>query len=245
MRFCAPTGLEVYLLPDGILLYARTFPKRDLSLRIITQNRFNHLLATIYQQGETYLSIEVDKNLFVATLPPSFCDCELFFAHDLLFIKSRKQLAIYSPFGEKLWLENATEFSLTDDGFQVEIPLLDSKNRRMESVWEVKDDKVHCVSRKLLAGVHEGAQEESIQEELLAYAFFESVRFGGDIRPFLSEEMQEKQEQIAQFLGEFCEVSPTANPNICALVYPCGEQIFSVRFYTVHIKNGKIDDITI
>ena len=72
IRFAPPKGCEVYLLKDGLAIYARNFPPSDFTLRVIAQAREGNTLATLFSQGELQLSIEQDRQLFIATLPPIF-----------------------------------------------------------------------------------------------------------------------------------------------------------------------------
>ena len=69
-----PLGVEVYILQDGIALFAKDFPPNDYTLRPLSQARLENVLITLYKQGEIHLSIQSEKGFFVATLPPSSHD---------------------------------------------------------------------------------------------------------------------------------------------------------------------------
>ena len=94
IRFAPPNGCEVYLLPNALAIHARDFISLPTPLRLIAQKRHDDMLATIFQQGDIQLSIQTEKNVFIAPLPPSFTDCQIDFFADLCFIFNEKQLAI-------------------------------------------------------------------------------------------------------------------------------------------------------
>ena len=73
IRFTPPFGCEVYLLNDGIAIYANDFPPIDFSLTVLSQQKQEKTLATLYKQGTLQLSIESEFGFFISTLPPSFC----------------------------------------------------------------------------------------------------------------------------------------------------------------------------
>ena len=68
LRFAPPNGFDVYLLPDGLALYAREFPPNDFTLKTIAQKRENDTLVTLFQQGKVQLSIESEKGFFLCPL---------------------------------------------------------------------------------------------------------------------------------------------------------------------------------
>ena len=79
IRFTPPDGCEVYLLKDGIAIYAYDFPSRDASLTPITQARRENTLVTVYKQSRVQVSIQTLENFFISYLPPSFSQCEVIF----------------------------------------------------------------------------------------------------------------------------------------------------------------------
>ena len=67
-----PQGCEVYLLPDGLAVFARDFPPIPAPLRVIAQERFEKGLITVFSQGGIQVSIENSFGFFTSYLPPSF-----------------------------------------------------------------------------------------------------------------------------------------------------------------------------
>lgn len=80
-------------------------------------------------------------------------------------------------------------------------------------------------------------------DELLPYAFFESVLIGADFTEMLSEELKEKSEHIQAFLGDFIDVTLTEDPKTCGLVRKKKERLYELRYFTAEVKQGKVVDI--
>lgn len=64
LRFSPPEHCEVYILKDGIAVYASDFPPSDFSLKIVSQERFIDNLVTVFRQGALQLSLETSKGFF-------------------------------------------------------------------------------------------------------------------------------------------------------------------------------------
>ena len=232
-----PIGCEIYLLRDGIAIYAKDFPAHDFSLKLIAQQRVNDTLATLFCQGEIQLSIESSKGYFNATLPTTFANAELFLQGDLCFIHTQEWLAVYTKRCERLLLEQITDFSVQENILNATLPLSDRLKRSARCQWTLTENS--CTQTKFILQ----EQNDTPSEELLAYAFFESLLIGANVEGFLSEALQSKASQIKEFIGEFISVSPTETPNTCALIKRKQERVFEAVYYTVIIENGKIIDV--
>ena len=238
IRFSPPQGCEVYLLRDGIALFARDFAPLDKALKMIAQKRENQTLVTVFSQGEIQASIETPDGLFLATLPPSFSECEIIFACDLVLLKSPTQLAVLTLTGKRVLLESIREFSHENDELFLTLPLCDSLGREAKCTYRLDKDGCQRTAFSLIQ-----AQSDSVLEELLPYAFFESVLLGLDYENLLNDELKAKSGELRAFLGEFVAVIQTKTPNVCALVREKKERLYELSYYTVEIADGKICDI--
>ena len=77
----------------------------------------------------------------------------------------------------------------------------------------------------------------------MPYLFFESLLLGVDVAPYLSEELQKDKAKLREYLGDFCEVSISDIPNVCALIYKKSENIFQVDYFQAEIQDEKIINI--
>ena len=233
-----PRGCDVYILRDALILHARTFPPTDFSLRVITQAQTENCTATLFIQGEVSLSIQTDKNFFVATLPPSFCDAKLFFEQDFLFVKNENQLAIFNKYGKRLFMEKVLSYTFQDSVLSVSLPLQESLGRTAECQYALTETECKRINCEL------SAPRGEIPAEWFAFAFFESLLIGATSSEFLCDDMQSKLHEIRAFLGDFTAILPTEEKNCCILFYQKQEGLFEGKYFTLSIKDGKIVDIT-
>lgn len=240
LRFTPPDGCEVYLLKDGIAIYARDFPPADCTLRPLLQNRFDETLITVYKQGRLQLSIERDGKLFVATLPPSFLPQAIRKVRSFFLLEGNGQILLFNERAELLLNEAVIEFSFNEDGITALLPLSDRLNRIADCRFEFTEFGVKQTKFTIR---QTGEHTAELPENLLPYAFFESVCIGADFTQMLSPDLLEKASELRKFLGDFLSVTLTENPKQVGLIYQKAERLFEVRYYTVEIENGKICDI--
>ena len=233
-----PRGCDVYILRDALILHARAFSPTDFSLRVIEQAQAENCAATLFIQGEVSLSIQTDKNFFIATLPPSFCSATLFFEQDFLFVKTENQLAVFNQSCNLLFMEKVLSYAFQDGVLSVTLPLQESLGRTAECQYALTETECKRIRCEL------SAPRGEIPAEWFAFAFFESLFIGADSSEFLCDDMQSKFHDIRAFLGDFTAVLPTEEANCCVLFYQKQEDLFEGKYFTLSIKDGKIVDIT-
>ena len=245
LPFTPPAGCEVYLLPDGLAVFARDFAETERALRVIAQERFESGLITVFSQGTLQVSLETHEGFFISSLPPSFSVCKLSLHAGLFFIEGKNCLAVYTAQGECVLIEEVLEFSVTDNTLNATLPLSDSLGRIAKCTWTLREngcERTECtlVQTRTVSGEND---PEKIAEELLPYAFFESLLLGVNCADLLSDELAGKTDVLASFLGDFKAVTLTEDPCVCGLVYQKAERLFEVRRFTVKTENGKIIDV--
>lgn len=242
LPFSPPEGCEIYLLKDGIAVYARDFQPANFSLKVHAQAREKDCLVTVFSQGATQVSIETKENFFISTLPHSFCDCEIIFQDNFIFIKSQNELTVYATNGKRLFLERVTAFTLRENGFNATLPLSDALSRVAECSWNFYGEDLQRESFVIKQPSNDKTPTQ-IRKELLPYVFFESVLIGADFSEFLSEDLKEKQDNLRAFLGEFVSVILTEDYKTCGLVKKKAERLYEVAYFSVEIENEKIIDV--
>ena len=251
IRLNPPDRCEVYLLKDGIAVYAKDFPSTDLTLRVIAQEREGDMLVTVFAQGGVQVSIESGKGFFLSTLPPSFETCVLKFYQNFVLISSPTQIALYNHLGERLLLESATAFSFENGALNATLPLSDSLNRTAECSWILEGNQAKQTAFTIVqqTKVHlpatEISEEQSgmVRNEILPYAFLESALLKLDCSGYLCDELKDKAEHLKEFLGDYQSVVLTKTPSVCGLVRKKADRLFEVDEYFVEVKNGKITDV--
>lgn len=232
-----PTGCEIYLLSDSLLIYAQHFTPNDTTLRVFAQKRLDNCLVTVYAQGETQLSIQTPEGYFIAYLPPAFSVCELSMHSGLIFVASPTTLCIATKRGEILFCEQILSFAVTDDEAQLRLPLNDSGNRYADCRYALSETQIS----RLQFSISDACVKTA--DDLLAYAFFESVLIGANYAEMLSDELRIHAEDVRSFLGDFVRVAPTDDMDVCILVRKKAERIYTCDYYRIERKDGKIADI--
>ncbi len=269
IRFSPPEHVDVYLLPDALALYVREFPSADFSLNLIAQERFDGVLTSVFSQAGVHFALQTQSGAFNAPLPPSFCQCTLSKAGDFILLRSPTQLAVFSMQGKQILLQDASEYFIDGDELTVQVPLFDSLHRSATRKWQLNENGATLLfytlrQARIDAGITidtntdtgastevgtdtqtgaNGQTDELLKNELLPFAFFESVLYGGDFQTFLDDELLETADKIKDFLGAFRAVVLTGDKNTCGLVYEKGERLFEVKHASVEIKDGKITEI--
>ena len=243
LREAPPDGCEVYLLEDGIAIYAKDFPPADLTMRVIWQEKLDNCLCTLYMQGRLYLSVQTEKTFFNAYLPPSFAYASLEMHGGLLFLSTDRELILFTQDGKRVLQEKVLSFSVTDEILSARLPLSDRLGRFADCQWRLSPDS--CTQTEFVIRQSKPADcEEKIDGGLLAYAFFESLLIGADCDDMLCDELRADKEKLRAFLGDFDGVVLTDVPTRCGLVRRKADRLFFVDYYTVAIENGQISEIT-
>ena len=251
IRLNPPDRCEIYLLKDALAVYAKDFPSTDATLRVIAQEREGDMLVTVFSQGGVQVSIESGKGFFLSTLPPSFEVCALEFYQNFVLISSPTQIALYNSQGERLLLEYATAFSLSNGSLHATLPLSDSLNRTAECAWALENNTAKqtafTIVQQTRVSLPASEQDEDngniVRDEILPYAFFESALLGLDCSGYFSDELKEKAGSLKEFLGDYESVVLTKTPSVCGLVRKKADRLFEVDEYLVELQNGKIHDI--
>ncbi len=236
----APEGCDVYLLKDGIAVYARDFPPSDFTLHPVAQAKRGDDLVTVFRQGKLQLCVNTPKNVFNAYIPPSFEPCSLHFYGNLIILRSDTHLGVFNEECQPLLIEKALSYELNENELRATLPLFDSLGRVADCRWILSENECALTQFTLRQ-----PQElpTALPENLLAYAFFESVLLKANFRDFLSDELQSQAESILSFLGDFTAVTLTKNEKECGLVKKKGERLYALSYYSVEIENGKITDV--
>ncbi len=245
IRFSPPQHCEVYLLADGIAIYAAEFIPTDFSLKTLWQKRLGDTLFTVFFQGGLQLAVQSPQHAFIAYLPTALRDFSAELCGDYILISgvahAEKRLLVFDKKGTKLLDERVLSHSLSGDTLRAELPLSERLGRTATCAWSLANDGFTRVEFTLRAHTHE---PNNAPEDLLAYAFFESVLIGADFAEFLSADLAANADRLVDFLGDFITVTLTDDPLTCGLVRKKAERLYSLSYYRVNIQNGKIIDVT-
>lgn len=246
IRFSPPQNCEIYLLADGIAIHAAEFTPTDFSLKTLWQQRLGDTLLTVFSQGQLQFAVQTQKSAFTAYLPPAFRDfaAELYGDYILLsgVTHAGKRLLVFRENGEKVLDEEILSYSLSGGTLRAELPLSERLRRKAVCAWSLEHEGLQRTEFTLRAPVND-EDVSKIPDELLPYAFFESVLIGANYAEFLSDELAENADKIVGFLGDFIAVTLTDDSLVCGLVRKKAERLYTLSYYRVKIQNGKIIDV--
>ena len=237
LRFAPPRGFEIYILKDGLALYAKTFLPIDLSLRVYAQKRKDDLLVTLFRQGELQLSIEKGNSLFISTLPLSFADLSIDFHNDFILLNGKNRLLLYTQTGKLLLNEEILSYSVEKNRLNATLPLSNSLRSIMDCEWELSENECKLLRFSVKT------EKKEYRESLIPYVFFESLLIGGDCEEYLSNELCKEQERLKAFIGEFESVFLTGEEKEIAVLRKKKENVFEASYFQVEMHEGKITDV--
>lgn len=245
VRFTPPTGCEVYLLPDALAIYARDFPPSDLTLRILSQKRFEDGVLTLFRQGALQLSMETEQGFFISTLPPTFESAELLYESGLFLIKAPNAIAVFTKKGEQLLLESTLCSEIKAGELCATLPLSDCLGRVADCAWSLSETGITQTKYTLSQARTIDGDVDPVKRnaELLPFAFLQSVLIGADYTAMLSDDLASKAQHLKTYLGKFSAVTLTQEPNVCGLVRKKGERLFEVTPCTITTEQGKITNV--
>ena len=246
IRFSPPEHCEVYLLADGIAIFAAEFTPCDFSLKTLWQRRLGDTLLTIFTQGHLQLGVQTPQHSFSACLLPTFCDFDGQIHDEYILISGKthrgNHLLLFRETGEKLLDEEVLSYSLSGDVLHAELPLSERLGRTALCAWSLKKDAFEQTEFTLRTATKD-ENCHAVNEDLIAYAFFESVLIGANYAEFLSDELAQNADKIVDFLGDFLSVILTDDPLTCGLLRKKAERLFDVSYYRIKLQNGKIIDV--
>ena len=243
-----PDFLDVYLCGGDAVIYVSRFESRTRGLKVVAQTYFCGGQYTLFlTDGRVYLNCERGDNCTLHELPRCCENASL--SEDkidrfpVLLVNGARYVAIISEDGRRVFYNPAES-------------------------WQCGDKLTVTVNFNTCAGCkavctfgYDGAQmtlegsrtEERVPpaEEVLHFAFFESVLTRGNFTKYLCDDLKKSAAALPEFLGEFVDVSIPykkfydvhGDIKAAGLVYPQSKNLFTVKYFAVDIENGKITNI--
>lgn len=241
-----PDFIDLYLSDGEILIYIRRFAARSARLEVIYQARFQGNLITLFSQGETCLSIEGDEYSLIP-LGDRFksvtAEEKTLNGFPVLALTSGRYLIVNSHTGRQIYT-NEVEFAEFGDSLKTCVQLKTSTCAEARCEYAYDGNELTLVAGKTV-------ERQPPGEDILHFAFFESVMISGDYEKYLSPELVPNAADLREYLGNYTGVTvPTekfrsAHPQerAAGLVYPERRNLFKIKYFAVQIKNGKIDNL--
>lgn len=240
-----PPFADVYLIEGDALIYFKNYEPKG-KINVIVQINFCGSLYTLFYQSGAYLSRDGEVN-FCTELEGDFSRGEFILQEvnniPLLILKGNKKIIIISQSGQIIFNDGAQSFCVNEK-ISVTQNFSTCAKIKATSVYGYDGERLHkesCV-------INEGCTP---QDEILHFAFFESVLYGCDFKNYLCDELKNAATSLKNFLGNFTGVTvPTekfylshGNMRAAGLIYPLRKNLFKVTYYCADVTDGKVTNI--
>lgn len=241
-----PEFAEVYLIGSDALIKLRGYRSSDAALRVLDQARLGACLFTLYSQGGIFVSCDGEdfslKEMGFAFRDARFIEQSIG-GQPVMCLFCEGALAVFSARGKMVFRNRAKSYSCGD---MLRVTINFDTCAGCESECDFSFDGEEM---KLISG--HTRETRSVGEEVIHFAFFESVLARGDYKKYLCDELAPQADKVTGYLGGFVGVlvPPRKFYDACGeeraagLVYPSGGNLFSVRFYAADVEGGKIVNI--
>ena len=242
-----PDFADVYLTDGDAVISLNRYEPRTRKLRVIAQTFFAGRTVTLFENGgAVYLNCEgAECSLY--ELSRGFENAKLIeeniAGYPVLVVDGDKSLAVISDSGKRVFYNPAESWQCGND-LTVTVAFATCAGCRAECTFNYDGEKM------TLTG---SVTRESVTppENVLHFAFFESVLTRGDFRKYLDGELLPGAGALPSFLGEFVDVTipysrfydKHGDIRAAGLVYPIKHNLFEVKYFAVDLKEGKIANI--
>lgn len=241
-----PDFLKVYLFDGGAQICITHFDKTG-GFEILEQQSIGGLSVTYFSLcGRAYLSCDGQKsNLY--ELPDYFKNCRLTLekinSQPVFILSGENCLCILSSGGKKLYLGRAKSYS-TGDMLELTIDYMGCAGYYAEQTYGYNGQELTLIKSEI-------KRRYEVENASLPFAFFECLLYGGDCGEYLSDELKSEVLSLKEYLGEYAEVTVPhksffdmhGDIPAAALAYPVKENLFEIKYFSVEIIGGKIDNV--
>lgn len=244
--FCDPPDfLEVRLADGEAFIYVKRFPPRERAMEVIAQRRFCGNLVTLFADGDIYLACE-GAAYRLTRLGEKFKTAafeeRMLAGFPVLEIRGDGVVAIIGQDGELIFMNEAEVFY----GQTLEARVNFGACTAACAICEYAYD-----GKKLTLIKSRTDEQKKPSENVVHFAFFESVLFYGDYAKYLSPALAPQAGKIREYLGDIAGVIvPTAyfyerhaEPLAAGLLYRKKDNLFEIKYFAVSLSDGKIDNI--
>lgn len=241
-----PNFADVYLTEGDAIVYIKDFAFKSTRIEVIYQTRFCGNLITVFSQGETYLSAEgADYSLI--PLPQKFkavrAEERKIGGRDVLALYDGDYLIIISDTGKVIFSNEIKRAEFSDE-LRADVPFTTCTAALAQCEYGYDGETLTLLSSKTV-------ETRPPENDVIHFAFFESVLTRGDFARYLDDELKPRADDLKSYLGEFVSVavppekfySVHGDVTAAGLVYPKAKNLFEIKYFAVDISGGKISNI--
>ena len=241
-----PEFADVYHMDGDALVYMREYSPKGVNINVIYQTRFCGNLVTVFSQGGVYLSIE-GAEYSLELLPLQFSDIRAeertIAGRSVLALYAGEYLLIISDYGKKIFL-NRIESAEFGETLKITAAFETCTAAKAECEYSYDGERLTLISA-------ETVETRTPEEDIIHFAFFESVLTRGNFIDYLSDDLKPKAGDLQSYLGGFVSVAIPhekfylvhGDIKCAGLVYPKSKNLFEIKYFAVDIEHGKISNI--
>ncbi len=241
-----PAFADVYLSDGDAVVYIKKQEEKTRKIRVIAQKQTPDTLCTLFSDGGIYLSCEGETcNLYElgADFENAVLTEKTLAGFPVIAVEGKGCLAIISAQGKRIFFNPAESWEF-GDLLKITVNFNTCAGCAAECEFSYDGREM-----KLVKSVT--TEKHPVGEDLIQFAFFESVLTRGDYARYLSEELKDKAEAIFGFLGEFVDVTIPysrfferhGDIKAAGLVYPVAANLFNIKYFAVDVENAKITNV--
>lgn len=246
-----PDFADVYTGEGEAVIYIKRFEKTGGALKVIAQSRLSGASGGLYtlfaEGGRIYLSYD-GKNAELYELSERFLSATLredtIGGYPVMIAEGDGCICILNSEGKRVF-HNAVESYSTGEKLSTVTAFSTAAGCKAKCVFSYDGEDM-----KLESSVTEETRE--VSEDIMHFAFFESVLTRSDFKKYLSDELKESADALGGYLGDFVDVViphsrfylKHGDIKAAGLVYPVAANLFRVKYFAVEIKDGKVANIS-
>jgi len=246
-----PPSVTITDLKGGYLIKFTPSYFQD-GFKVISQERFNDSLVTVFCENGFKISIETNGDFYAETLKFEFSDLSVerveLFNTPFVFVRFKGKtnlLSVYKINGNiyKVFSREVADYS-ADGRLTTTENLLDMAKHKRVIEWNFNGESFVVSNCKI--SKNPDFNPFSINEKLIPFTFIEELGVGGDIFEYLNDNVRENADKLKGYFGDFVGVMPPPTfraPDQVGLVYKRTENLFFVRYFTFELVDKKISNV--
>lgn len=258
-----PPAYSVTDLGGGYLIKA-SFPiEIGRAFSLISQEKFQGLVATVFTENGYKLSLETPADCYAETLSFPVKNVKFHLkncgAEELVFAEfevidrekcasfAEKIVCAYSAKGKikKVFERAVTEFSL-ENGIETTEKFTDIAKHEVKTFWKYDAGQKAFSADKRTVSHSPSFDVKKLPSKVLPLAFAEEFAVGGDYKEYLTGNVKENADKLAGFFGEFIGVMPPPQfrkENETGLIYRTDERKYKAEYYVFELTERKISNV--
>ncbi|MDY6368047.1 MAG: hypothetical protein SPL13_06000 [Clostridia bacterium] len=241
-----PSFISVANLKGGYLIRAFRTPD-TADFKVLIQQKHDDTTVTVFTEGNLKLTVENSNGVLFYSFPFFSAEVNVEFSGGLaaVFFPERQALYVCDVSGSPMLCGTVSCSSFSfDEILTTTLVNKDIAKHETTCTWKTENGKLTSTSKKVNCSAE--FNQDNLPLKILPYAFCEEVCVGGDYSIYLSNDLKPSADKIKEYLGDFiavCPPPPFRDENEVGLVYKINENVYSVDYLTVTVKEGKIDNI--